>query len=287
MLCLALSINSNAQNSAAVPRILYGACTTDSLRKMPFSDWFTPGYENYHPDSIITDRLKKMKTDQLHIRVFFGSWCGDSKRELPRFLKLLSSISFPSGQLELIGVGTSDSLIKQSPAHEEAGLGVFRVPVFIVYQNGKEINRINEFPVYSLEKDLLTIFNRQSYTPNYRSFALVQQWLQEGTLLNDNNSIRGLAEQLRPLLSTEYELNSLGYLLLKQAKKKEALQLFRINYLVYPESTNTASSLGEGWLENGNIPQAVIMLEHSLTGNKDPEAIREILGLLYKAKKEK
>lgn len=287
ILCLALSAYTTAQNNSNQSPVLYGACTTDTLWKLPYANWFIPGFQQYHPDSVLTERLKKINTSQWHIRLFFGSWCGDSKREVPRFLKLLSLISFPAEQLELIGVGTGDSLLKQSPGHEEGGLGVFRVPVIILYQKGKEINRINEFPVYSLEKDLLTILSQQSYTPNYRSFSLLHQWIEDGTLIQENNSIRGLAEQVRPLISTEYELNSLGYLLLKQAKKKEALQVFRINYLIFPESANTASSLGEGYLENENREQAVSMLEHSLKLNKDPEAISEVLRLLYKAKEKK
>jgi tetratricopeptide (TPR) repeat protein len=203
---------------------------------------------------------------------------------VPRFLKLLSAISFPDKKIQLIALGGGDSLVKQSPTHEETGLGIFRVPTFIIYKNGQEINRINEFPVFSLEQDLLTILHEKPYSPNYHSFETVLQWLNDGSLTDDNNSIRGLAEQLRPLVADEHELNSLGYLLLKQGKKKEALQIFRMNYTLYPESSNIASSLGEGYYENGDHKKAVSFLERSLELNKDPKAIKDILMILYKAK---
>jgi len=135
-----------------------------------------------------------------------------------------------------------------------------------------------------LEKDLLAILCGQSYSPNYRSFSTVLRWLNDGSLGDDNNSSRGLAEQLRTLVAGEHELNSLGYLLVKQGKKKEALQIFRMNYTLYPESSNTASSLGEGYYENGNYKKAISFLERSLELNKDPGTIKEILGILYKAK---
>ncbi len=261
-----------------------GACNRDSLQKAPFSSWFNPGFDQYNPDKKITDQLRNEKMDKIQIRVFFGSWCGDSKREVPRFMKLMQTISFPEKRLELIGVGGSDSLYKQSPGHEEAGLGIFRVPVFIIYRDGKEINRINELPVVSLERDLLEIILNKNYQPNYSSHSLIRQWLQEGTLTDENTNIRGLAEQLRHRLSGENELNSLGYLLLNHEKKTAALQIFRMNHLLYPESANTASSLGEGYLETGNDTRAKDFLEKSLQLNKDPMAIKPVLELLYKIK---
>ena len=283
-LCLYVTIQSIGQQKTNEPAIIYGPCTIEQLKSEPYGSWYTSAFEQYTPDSTIVNQLKRELSGEWSIRIFFGSWCGDSKRELPRFIKLLTAISFPMERVTIIGVGTGDSLYKQSPGHEEAGQGVFRVPVFIVNNNGKEINRINEYPVHSLEKDLLGIFSKEPYSPNYRSFGQVQQWLSEGSLLHKNTSIRGLAEQVRYLVSNEHELNSLGYLLIKQAKKEEALQLFRINYYLYPESSNTASSLGEGYLLTGDKKQAVGYLEHSITLNKDPNALQEILTLLYKAK---
>lgn len=284
LLFIALSYTASAQTIDEKPKILYGVCTKESLVKEPFGNWYKPNYDSYQPDVATTAFLKKQNYDNISIKIFFGTWCGDSKREVPRFLKLLSEISFPEKKMQLIALGGSDSLLKQSPLHEEAGLGIFRVPTFIIYKNGIEINRINEFPVFSLEKDMVNILNNQLYVPNYHSFSSVLKWINEGTLTDDNISTRGLAEQVRPLVSTENELNSLGYLLLKQKKKKEGLRLFQINYSLYPESYNIASSLGEGYYENGDYKKAVTQLEKSLELNKDPKAIKEILAILYKAK---
>jgi thiol-disulfide isomerase/thioredoxin len=270
--------------SSEKSKILYGPCTTDSLRSDPFAVWFNANYDSYTPSSAVLTELQKLHTKDLEIKIFFGTWCGDSKREVPRFLKLLSAISFPQNRIKMIALGGSDSLVKQSPGREEDGLGIFRVPTFIIYKNGKEINRINEFPVYSLEKDLLSILAGKNYLPNYRSFGPVLYWLNDGTLTDDNISARGMAEQLRPLVAGEFELNSLAYLMLKQGKKKEALKLFQVNNNLYPESSNTTSSLGEGYLENGDQKKAVTALERALELNKDPKLIKEILVLLYKAK---
>lgn len=275
---------SLCQTSSEKPKILYGKCSKDSLITGPFSNWFTPGYDSYKPAASVVHDLRNQYLDNISMKIFFGTWCGDSKREVPRFLKLLNSISFPEKKTEIIALGDSDSLYKQSPGHEEAGLGIFRVPTFIIYKNGVELNRINEFPVNSLEKDLLEVLNGQLYSPNYRSFSKIKQWLNDGSLLDENISIRGFAEQLRPMVASEHDLNSLGYVLLKQGKKKEALQVFRMNYLLFSESSNIASSLGEGYYETGDYKKAIHFLETSLELNKDPKAVKGIVEILYKAK---
>lgn len=279
-----LSSISLAQTVATKPIILYGQIKKDSLSKTPFAEWFKPGYDDYHPDAGTITILKNQQLKDITIQVFLGTWCGDSKREVPRFMKLLNDISFPENKVTMIAVGSGDSLYKQSPQHEEAGKGIFRVPTFIIYKNGVEINRINEYPVNSLEKDLLQIITHQSYDPNYHSFRFIRKWLTDGTFADENISARGMAGQVESILKSENELNSLGYLLLKQGRKKEALKVFQINYYLFPASANIASSLGEGYYETGDYKKAVNMLERSLELNKDAAILKEILPLLYKAK---
>lgn len=285
---LIISISFGLVAAAQVPaekqRIIYGLCTKDSLLAEPFSKWFSPAFDGYKPNATTASQLKKINTNDLTIEVFFGSWCGDSKRELPRFLKLLNDLSFPAGKTKLIALGGGDSLLKQSPQREEAGKGIFRVPVFILYKKGAEIGRINEFPVYSLEKDLLMMLSGEIYTPNYQSFSIVKKWLADSTLLDDNINTNGLAGVLRHAVKNEHELNSLGYLLLKQTRKKEALRIFQINYSLYPESANIASSLGEGYYETGEFKKAILLLERSLDLNKTGTDTKAILEILYKAK---
>lgn len=229
-----LTMAAAAQPAAEKPKVLYGTCTKDSLTKAPYDKWFDPGYEKYSPDSATVAQLKKQNLKNISIEVFFGTWCGDSRREVPRLMKLLDQVSFSTGNLHLMAVGGSDSLYKQTPLHDERGKAIFHVPVIIVYKNGVELNRINEFPSLSLEKDLLSIITGQPVTPNYHSFATVRKWLNDGTLLDENSSIHGLAVQLKPLTDNENELNSLGYLLLGQDKKKEALKIFQVNNYLYP-----------------------------------------------------
>jgi hypothetical protein len=105
LLFIAFTYTAAAQTSTENTRILYGACTKDSLMADPFGKWFNTGYDSYQPAADIISRLKKQNYENITIKIFFGTWCGDSKREVPRFLKLLSAISFPEKKVQLIAVG--------------------------------------------------------------------------------------------------------------------------------------------------------------------------------------
>ena len=273
-----------AQTAVVKPEILYGPITRENLARFPYTKWFDSMYAAYIPARETVTDLKKQHTRGLRFEIFLGTWCGDSRREVPRFLKILDQLPMAEHKVSLIALGNSDSLVKQSPGHEEAGKGIFRVPVFIVYRDGNEIGRITEFPVNSLENDLLRILSAEGYQPNYRSFGLIQSWLSNGTLLDKNMNTRGLALQLKQWVAGEYELNSLGYLLKQQGLKKEALRLFQFNAIIYPESANCQASLAEGFLENGENKTAVQYFEKALELNKDPQKVKPILELLYKAK---
>jgi thiol-disulfide isomerase/thioredoxin len=285
IVAILLCSKARGQNNTPLKdRILYGVATQDSLLQDPFKKWYMPNYTDYKPNAQTVAELKKQNMKEVSIKIFMGTWCGDSKREVPRFYKLIDTLGINPKSIQLVTMGTGDSLNKKSPTEEEKGLGIFRVPVFIIYKNGKEINRINEYPVLSLEKDMLSIVKGEAYTPNYASFATITKWLYEGTLLDDNINTNGLANHVRNKVSGENELNSLGYLLLNHQLKKEALRVFKINYALFPNSTNVRSSLGEGFLKNGDKAKAITFLELALKENKDPEAFREIIDLLYEAK---
>ena len=167
LLLLACSYQVLAQTSAEKQKTLYGICTKDSLIAEPFGSWYNTNYETYKPSQEIVSNLKKEDISGISIKVFFGTWCGDSKREVPRVLKMLECCNFPAANLTMIMVSNKDSLYKKSPQHEEAGKNIVRVPTIIIEQKGVEIGRIIEFPIISLEKDLLAILRKEKYQPNY------------------------------------------------------------------------------------------------------------------------
>ena len=146
--------------------MLLGKCTRDAMEKIPFSNWYKKNYDEYKTDEAVIPDLKLLLKDKT-ITIFLGTWCGDSKREVPRMMKILDAAVFPEKKIQLIMVSNHADMYKQSPQHEEAGKNIFRVPTFIFYENEKEIGRIIESPIATLEKDMVKILRKESYKPNY------------------------------------------------------------------------------------------------------------------------
>ena len=75
----------------------------------------------------------------------------------------------------------------------------------------------------------------------------------------------------------EAQLNMLGYILLRNQMIKEAIEIFKLNTEVYPESANVYDSLGEGYIANGNVQLAIDNYKKSLQLNPDNENAKEML----------
>lgn len=84
------------------------------------------------------------------VKVFFGAWCEDSKREVPRFLKILGDRSVAPMAVEFIAV---DKDLKQ-PAALLGANDVRFLPTFVVSRQGREVGRIVVRPPRGLESDL-------------------------------------------------------------------------------------------------------------------------------------
>ena len=135
---------------------LLGYFTLNRLYAEPHSSWFVKGYDSYNPDMAAINRLKEIPNSDIRIKIVLGTWCPDSRREVPRFFRVLDAISFPKERVELIG--TDDS--KFSPIENYESLNITRVPTFIVFRNNIEAGRIIENPVTSLEQDMQDILSR-------------------------------------------------------------------------------------------------------------------------------
>ncbi|HIP48501.1 MAG TPA: thioredoxin [Lutibacter sp.] len=142
---------------------LVGIADKTSFQQTPFNDWFAPNYKDYQLDLQITNQIKPLLKG-VKIKAVMGTWCGDSRREIPHFYKLLDAVDFNYKNLQMITVDRS----KKSTNNEQEGLDIIRVPTFIFYKNGKEINRFVEYPVETLEKDFLKILQEVGYKHAYK-----------------------------------------------------------------------------------------------------------------------
>lgn len=75
----------------------------------------------------------------------------------------------------------------------------------------------------------------------------------------------------------EDEINSWGYKLMEQNKTADAIEIFRLNVNLYPNSANTFDSLGECYAEIGETALAIINYEKVLKLNPQSKTAKEQL----------
>ncbi len=145
---------------------LVGSFSPDQLKAGPFAEWYQTFYDYHELD---TKQIEDFKSSlsEYRILVFMGTWCSDSKREVPALMKILEKAEFPKEQLKVVGVYDKGPNYKTSPNDEQWGLRITNVPTVIFLKDGKEVNRIVESPLESLEKDMAKVISGAEYVPNY------------------------------------------------------------------------------------------------------------------------
>ncbi len=141
---------------------LVGMAQKADFEKAPFNQWFSKEYNDYKPNKEVIMQLKPLLKG-IKIKAVMGTWCGDSRREVPQFYKILDLCDFNYKNLEMITVNRE----KKSSGNEQEGLEITNVPTFIFYKDGKEINRYVEYARETLEKDILKILKKEGYKHSY------------------------------------------------------------------------------------------------------------------------
>jgi thiol-disulfide isomerase/thioredoxin len=149
---MAQEINKISIDSKSGKPMLIGPCDRNAFADTNFAWWFNSGYKFYNPDTSSISNLKKIETDY-EITIVMGTWCSDSRREVPRFYKITDALNLSNENIKLLNVDRK----KAGDSVNVDSLDIKSVPTFIIYSNGKEIGRIVETPEETLEKDLAKI----------------------------------------------------------------------------------------------------------------------------------
>jgi hypothetical protein len=142
---------SQAAKPAAVEEgVLVGPTTREKVEAAP--EWVQAEVDA-KPDAGAAQALGAVEPGA-EVTVFLGTWCGDSRREVPRFWKALDTegdtVPF---QVRYIGVDHD----KKQPADLLKESDVRYLPTFIVRRGGHEVGRIVETSPHGVEQDLLAL----------------------------------------------------------------------------------------------------------------------------------
>ena len=115
------------------------------------AEWQDYKADEYKINTAFSDSiLQIMKLNKITFMLFAGSWCSDSKEQMPKLYKVLSYCNYPINNIELYGVDRK----KEESSGIAKALQILNVPTLIIIKNNNEIGRIVETPSHSWEEDI-------------------------------------------------------------------------------------------------------------------------------------
>lgn len=132
-----------------------GPITTEKmLTRLPE---YSKRHDDYNADITVLEMIKGYVRAGDHVEVYMGTWCSDSQREVPKFLRILDDLKSNFGT-ELPVTYVALDRAKHEPAKLVDGKHIDKVATFIYYRGDAELGRIEEKPTSpQFEDDLLTI----------------------------------------------------------------------------------------------------------------------------------
>lgn len=93
------------------------------------------------------------------VTIFLGTWCDDSRREVPRLWRALDQVGgLVPFEIEYVAVDRD----KVEPAERVEAAAVEYVPTFIVRRGGEEVGRVVEISPNGIETDLLALLSGEA-----------------------------------------------------------------------------------------------------------------------------
>ena len=143
-------------NEILVGKISYAQMTQYSAA------WFDKEYDLYKVNAERLAQIKPLLKDK-RVVLLMGTWCEDSQREVPGMMKILNEGGYNTAEMEIIAVDED----KRTKADLEKDYNLAYVPALIFFDEDKEMNRIVEFPINTLEQDILDILSGKDYKNAY------------------------------------------------------------------------------------------------------------------------
>lgn len=148
LLCF-ITLTACANNHSTESNILVGVVTKEHL--LVSEEIFNDNYRDFSLE--VTDEVALNNWPKnLHIDIYFGTWCHDSQREVPKILSILENNKQTTSQLIALDVNKNDTGGLAKAAN------IKFTPTFVIFAEGKEIGRIIERPNDSLVKDITRFY---------------------------------------------------------------------------------------------------------------------------------
>ncbi len=223
---------------------LWGESTIEDFSTGDYAEWYSENSKEYKT-SISNTEASLFK--DIDVEIFVGTWCGDTKFLVPKFIETWKQLGLDTDRLSIIALHNEGSDYKQGPDKETVGRNIHRVPTFVFSKSDKEIGRIVERTVYDLDTDMMLIANADPYEERYQGVTILNDYFQnfDGDTLVTIDNFRAAMKLVRREVSYSGELNTFGYVLMAQGEVEQAEFTFRLNKYINPYDPNTIDSYGE------------------------------------------
>jgi thiol-disulfide isomerase/thioredoxin len=131
-------------------KIIVGKITWDDWKKD--AGWSDYSAIDYSPTDLV--EFREIVNSDISFILFSGSWCGDSKSEVPKIFKLFSQAG-KENKIKLYGLDR----MKDEPSGIAKLYKIEKVPTLIILRDNQESGRIIEYPAISWEKDIMQIIS--------------------------------------------------------------------------------------------------------------------------------
>jgi len=221
--------------STEAPSILVGRIVRADLHKPPYAEWFERQYSGYEPSAAIVEKLKAPLAG-LSVEAYLGTWCGDSRRQIPRLLRLLDTAGFDEKRLTMVGLSDRTSEFKKAPDNAEAKRQIHRTPTIVLVRDGVEVGRIVETPSASLEADLLAIIEGRGPVPKYGAEAWVHRLFSERPAGEAEKALESFGPEVLKLGDPDSLWHYAEYDLLRNGRAHEAKAVLDLHLKLNPKS---------------------------------------------------
>jgi hypothetical protein len=134
--------------------IMKGSFSIKHLKEANYA-WFKKNYDATKFSNEQIDELRGRFND-FQIVVFLGTWCSDSHKLIPSFIKLIENIEYPTEKLQIYGVDRN----KETKGIEHRLYHIERVPTIILMRNNIEVGRITETVEKNIQYELRQLLEK-------------------------------------------------------------------------------------------------------------------------------
>ena len=242
---------------------LWGALNVEDLSSGQFEEWYNKNSKDYESELSPNDGLLLKDTK---VKVFLGTWCGDTKFLVPKFIKTWKQMGLSESNLELIALHQEGDKYKQGPDEETAGLNIHKVPTMVFERDGKEIGRIVERTIFDLDTDIMQIANGLPYEERYQGVVILDRIMNEMDIdsLFTKENLNTVYQKIRREVATSSELNAYGYVLKAQGELRKAEFVFLLNKYMFAYNPNVRDSYGEILMAQEKWEDAILEYEEVL-----------------------